>query len=246
MIARPPIPLARSRSVKWCGGRAGSARGHVGAPTCGHRRPHADHHGDHEPAPPRERARNEPLREPGRQRAAGGCGWPVPRRQCCWRRCCGRTGRSRSEPDRAWAARAGPEDRRGEAQRKAAAAPPRTRHGTAAVRTAVQAAGGRLGARGGGARRDPPGRGDGRLRLVPEPRDPPHRPAQPDVRAGQGRRRQHREHLDDRLDDRVRAQGAEPRLRALLAGCQRRQQRCRDDPPSQSGEQLAVYFVHSA
>ena len=45
-----------------------------------------------------------------------------------------------------------------------------------------------------------------------------------------GERRGDGEHPDDRLHLALRAHGAEPGLRAVLAGCQRRQQRRRDDP----------------
>ena len=50
-----------------------------------------------------------------------------------------------------------------------------------------------------------------------------------------GRRRRDREHLDDRLHRPLRAQGPEPRLRPVLAGRQRGQQRRRDDPAPQPG-----------
>ena len=56
----------------------------------------------------------------------------------------------------------------------------------------------------------------------------------------------HREHPHDRLDRPLRAQGAEPRLRPVLPGRQRREQRRRDDPAPQPGQPLGVDPVHPA
>ena len=90
----------------------------------------------------------------------------------------------------------------------------------------------------------PPGRGDCRLRLVPQPRDPPDRSPQPHLGPGQGRGRGHGEHLDDRLHLALRPDRAEPGLRAVLAGGQRGQQRRGDDPPPQPGQPHALHPLH--
>ena len=145
------------------------------------------------------------------------------------------------QPGRAGPARTGPPDRRGATRagkggrRKGAHAAPK--RAFAAPDRGLRRGHARAGDR-------PAGRGHRRVRLVPQPRDPPDRPPQPDLVPGQGRGRRHGEHLDDRLHVALRPDRAEPGLRALLARGQRGQQRRGDDPPPQPDHPHRLHPFH--
>ncbi len=70
-----------------------------------------------------------------------------------------------------------------------------------------------------------------------------HKPVK---QSADGRAGGEREHPADRIDQSMRAQGAEPGVRSVLPGGHRYQQRHRHDHPSRSDHRCRVAAVHSA
>ncbi len=88
---------------------------------------------------------------------------------------------------------------------------------------------------------DQPGRSAGRhrerggLRLLPDPRPSPRDRAWSERSAHHRQGSRHRKHLDGGVDLALCPGRAEPRVRVVLAGCERRQQRRDHDPPRRPG-----------